>query len=100
MILLPAWQHCLKELKMANKSIPRDVRTRWNSTYDMLCFIQEYKMAYKRFTADAGNELREFELRGDKWEIIDQLCEILAVRIIPWFDDLIHNLGNSLHHVA
>ncbi|KAF9037228.1 hypothetical protein BJ165DRAFT_1314081, partial [Panaeolus papilionaceus] len=51
-LLLPAWKSCLEELNLKVKLIPRDVRTRWNSTYDMLKFILEHKKAFKRFTAD------------------------------------------------
>ncbi|PPQ83573.1 hypothetical protein CVT26_004003 [Gymnopilus dilepis] len=82
-ILLPAWQECLKELKMDIRNIPRDVRTRWNSTYDMLCFVLEYQKAYRRFTAEGGNGLRDFELSVSEWEVVEQLCEILEVRAIP-----------------
>jgi len=65
---------------MAITLIPRDVRTRWNSTYDMLCFILEHKKAYRRFTADDSNDLQDYELKADKWEVVEQLCKILAVR--------------------
>ncbi|PPR06542.1 hypothetical protein CVT26_000705, partial [Gymnopilus dilepis] len=78
-LLLPAWKTCLEELKMGIRIIPRDVRTRWNSTYDMLCFVLEYKKAYSRFTADGNNELRDYELTSEEWKVVEQLCQILKV---------------------
>ena len=84
-ILLPAWSACLEDLKMAITLIPRDVRTRWNSTYDMLCFILEHKKAYRCFKADDSNDLRDYELKADEWEVVEQLCKILAVRSAECF---------------
>jgi hypothetical protein len=40
--LLPAWRDYLKELKLADRLMPRDVSTRWNSTFDMLNFAIEF----------------------------------------------------------
>ncbi|KIL54601.1 hypothetical protein M378DRAFT_51686, partial [Amanita muscaria Koide BX008] len=37
-ILLPAWKSHLEAANLAIKLMPRDVATRWNSTYDMLAF--------------------------------------------------------------
>ncbi|TFK79413.1 hypothetical protein K466DRAFT_505605, partial [Polyporus arcularius HHB13444] len=52
-ILLPAWYELCRELKLAPKLIPRDVKTRWNSTFDMAIATVEYQEPYKRITADA-----------------------------------------------
>ncbi len=46
--------------------IPRDVCTRWNSTYDMIKMAVEYAKAIKRICSDAENGLREFELDADE----------------------------------
>ncbi|RDX40981.1 hypothetical protein OH76DRAFT_1306727, partial [Lentinus brumalis] len=54
-ILMPAWRDLCRELNMPEKLIPRDVPTRWNSTYDMALATVEYKKVYRRITAD--NEL-------------------------------------------
>ncbi|KAJ7634035.1 hypothetical protein B0H17DRAFT_1217343 [Mycena rosella] len=35
-ILLPAWRKICRKCKLKDRMIPRDVRTHWNSTYDML----------------------------------------------------------------
>ncbi|KAI4293592.1 hypothetical protein K525DRAFT_179664, partial [Schizophyllum commune Loenen D] len=44
-ILLPAWKDVLQKLNMKIKLLPRDVRTRWNSTYDMLVSALEHREA-------------------------------------------------------
>ncbi|KAF9554477.1 hypothetical protein CPC08DRAFT_616191, partial [Agrocybe pediades] len=51
MLLLPAWEEVIAQEKLKNKIIPRDVTKRWNSTYDMLCFILEYRSSIEKFTA-------------------------------------------------
>jgi hypothetical protein len=61
-LILPAWQEMLEELKMKDWIIPRDVATRWNSTYDMLRFALEYRKAIDILTADRNNDLRSYEL--------------------------------------
>jgi hypothetical protein len=40
--LLPAWKKQLEEIELAICIMPRDVTTRWNSTYDMLSFAYEH----------------------------------------------------------
>ncbi|THU82115.1 hypothetical protein K435DRAFT_598858, partial [Dendrothele bispora CBS 962.96] len=51
--LLPTWKNtvCSKS-DLPYKLIPRDVRTRWNSTYDLLAFACEYQEVIDIFTAD------------------------------------------------
>ncbi|KAF9038033.1 ribonuclease H-like domain-containing protein, partial [Panaeolus papilionaceus] len=78
-LLLPAWKRCLKDLGIAIRLIPRDVRTRWNSTYDMLKFVLDHKRAYQSFTADAKNGLRDYELQDSKWDVLKELCAILKI---------------------
>ena len=64
---------------MKNRIIPRDVTTRWNSTYDMLNFALEYRKAIDVLTADRQNELRNYELSEREWTIAKQLCDVLKV---------------------
>ena len=78
-ILLPAWKVCLEELKLPLRLISRDVTTRWNSTYDMLCFIVKYRTAVEHITSDRKNDLRRFELTEDEWVIASELCDTLKV---------------------
>jgi hypothetical protein len=82
-ILLLEWKTCLKDLGLPVKIMPHDVSTRWNSTYDMLCFAIEYCAAIKKVTAERGNNLRQFELTEEEWTIAKELRDILKVRDRP-----------------
>ncbi|KAF9015872.1 hypothetical protein BDZ89DRAFT_904591, partial [Hymenopellis radicata] len=42
-ILLPRWKKLVEEHRLPPKVLPRDVSTRWNSTYDMLMTAIQYK---------------------------------------------------------
>jgi len=59
--------------------MPRDVATRWNSTYDMLEFASEYRTALNIMTADRDMNLRQFELSKREWAMATELCEALQV---------------------
>ncbi|THV04134.1 hypothetical protein K435DRAFT_564101, partial [Dendrothele bispora CBS 962.96] len=50
--LLPAWKDILVELDLAEKMLPRDVSTRWNSTYDMTSVSCDYRTAIDAMTAN------------------------------------------------
>jgi hypothetical protein len=79
-LLLPAWKEAVENQDLEERLIPRDVTTRWNSTYDMLTFVLEYRPVVEKFTADRKNELRELELSDEEWDIIRQLNDVLMVR--------------------
>lgn len=81
-IVLPRWFQILEELRLTLRMIPRNVSTRWNSTYDMLTFILEHKSAITRLTSEQEMKLRKYELDKKEWELIDQLCRALKVCII------------------
>ncbi|KIL56936.1 hypothetical protein M378DRAFT_47886, partial [Amanita muscaria Koide BX008] len=49
-ILLPAWVSTLKELDLDVRRLPRDVSTRWNSTFDMLNVALEYRAGIDAIT--------------------------------------------------
>ncbi|KAF7790256.1 hypothetical protein EIP86_001208 [Pleurotus ostreatoroseus] len=76
-IYLPNWYMILSDLNLAHKSIPRNVRTRWNSTYWMLVFCLEYCAAIDRMTS--AKDLRKFELDELEWEIAEQLKDVLQM---------------------
>lgn len=58
--------------------MPRDVATRWNSTYNMLVFALEYREAIDEISGD--RDMRKYELSEEEWELVQQLCDVLAVR--------------------
>ncbi|KIY60870.1 hypothetical protein CYLTODRAFT_314020, partial [Cylindrobasidium torrendii FP15055 ss-10] len=51
-LLLPSWRTTLYHLALPLLLIPRDVRTCWNSTYDMLEFALAHRSAIDTFTGD------------------------------------------------
>jgi len=60
--------------------MPRDVATRWNSTYDMLEFAIEYREALELITGNQRMKLRQYELTEEDWKIATHLRDILKVR--------------------
>jgi hypothetical protein len=78
-IALPAWRCTCSELNLKKRLIPRDVVTRWNSTYDMMRFVLAYWQAVDQITADKALKLRRYELDNDDWAIIEDLVSVLEV---------------------
>ncbi len=50
--------------------MPRDVATRWNSTYNMLKFAVEYQHVIDEMTADRKMKLRKVEMVQKEWELV------------------------------
>lgn len=67
----------LEDLKMQARKLPRDVRTRWNSTFRMLDVALEYQAAIARMTETQANNLRRWELSKREWAIATQLRDVL-----------------------
>ena len=59
--------------------MPRDVSTRWNSTYDMLKFAIDYRKAINVIVGDLDMDLRKYELNAQEWKIVTQLRDLLTV---------------------
>jgi hypothetical protein len=59
--------------------MPRDVATRWNSTYAMIQFAVKYKKAIDIICDRGRCGLREQTLSGDEWELAEQLSIVLKV---------------------
>jgi hypothetical protein len=73
----------LDELGLPPRMMPRDVSTRWNSTYDMLKFAITYRSALDAMTANRNLKLRNFELDNDEWNSAEKLRDTLRVRTFP-----------------
>jgi hypothetical protein len=78
-IALPAWRDVCKAHNMRANLIPRDVTTRWNSTYDMIRFAVKYRSPIDTITADKALKLRKFELDDEDWKIAGDLVAVLEV---------------------
>ncbi|KAJ7060617.1 hypothetical protein C8F01DRAFT_987931, partial [Mycena amicta] len=84
---LPKWyEHCDK-LKMKRKLMPRDVATRWNSTYAMLSFASEYKAVINAITSDRQLDLRKYEISDSEWVIVDDMVYALERATIFFSSD-------------
>lgn len=59
--------------------MPRDVATRWNSTYEMLVFALEYRKAVDAMTGDRQLGLRNYEMSEEEWRNAEELRDILKV---------------------
>ncbi|KAH9912043.1 uncharacterized protein BXZ73DRAFT_10848, partial [Epithele typhae] len=65
--LLPAWNEILRDLQLPPRMLPRDVRTRWHSTGDMIHLSLKYRAAVDRLTSDKTNDLRHLEIDPTEW---------------------------------
>ncbi|KAJ3574247.1 hypothetical protein NP233_g1903 [Leucocoprinus birnbaumii] len=75
-LALPEWFRILEQLNLPSRMIPRDVSTRWNSTYDMLKFVVDYRAAIDELTDNRKLALRAYELSNREWKIAQQLCDV------------------------
>ena len=64
---------------MGVRQMPRDVSTRWNSTYDMVEFIIGYRAAVDAVTDKRRLGLGIYALDGRGWLILEQLRDVLKV---------------------
>lgn len=46
----------------------------------MLAFAVEYRKAIEKITSDRKNDLRQFAVSGEEWDIAEELRDILKVR--------------------
>lgn len=77
--LLPAWYRALLELGFKDAKMPRDVATRWNSTYILLEFCLKHRVVIVKLTNDRRNGLRACEMEEAEWVLVEQLRDVLKV---------------------
>ncbi|KAF8236979.1 hypothetical protein L208DRAFT_1249914, partial [Tricholoma matsutake] len=78
-IALPAWHTTCTAHKLPICLIPCDVKTHWNSTYDMAKAALKYRSAIDDITANKSLKLWKFKLNDDDWKIIGDLLQVLKV---------------------
>ena len=59
--------------------MPRDVATRWNSTFNLLEYALKHRRAVDLLTQRRDLGLRKFELSDNEWVIVKQLHSVLKV---------------------
>ena len=59
--------------------MPRDVATRWNSTFDLLEYALKHWKAIDLVTQQRELGLRQFELTDPEWTVVEQLHSVLNV---------------------
>ncbi|KAJ7142448.1 hypothetical protein C8R44DRAFT_590417, partial [Mycena epipterygia] len=74
---LPAWLRKCDENGMRRRLIPRDVRTRWNSLYDMLVFVLTYKKVINDFTGDRNLGYCAYDLTDLQWGLVGDMVHVL-----------------------
>lgn len=82
-LLLPQWHALLEQdapCAFHGRSLPRDVSTRWNSTYDHLVAFLQLQVYVDKFASVREHGLREFELTEEEWDCLRQLVRVLQVR--------------------
>jgi len=78
-VLLPRWFASCRKADLKERKIPRDVCTRWNSTFDMIKFCIDYKSAIQDYTAGFDGNMSVLDLHEDEWIVAEQLCRVLVV---------------------
>jgi hypothetical protein len=78
-ITLPAWHAACVTHGQHVRLIPCDVKTHWNSTYDMLTVAFDYCLVIDNVTGNKTLKLRQYELDDGDWEVIKDLLQVLKV---------------------
>ncbi|KIM63481.1 hypothetical protein SCLCIDRAFT_117161, partial [Scleroderma citrinum Foug A] len=68
--VLLAWKDILANLRFTISLMPRDVATRWNSTFDLLEYALMHRKAVDLLTQRRELGLRKFELCDNEWVIV------------------------------
>ncbi|KAG6904814.1 hypothetical protein DXG01_006989, partial [Tephrocybe rancida] len=76
-ISLPAWHDTCVEHGLHVHLTPHNVKTHWNSTYNMLTMALEYPVVVDNITSD--KKLWCYELDEEDWQIISDLNHVLKV---------------------
>jgi hypothetical protein len=69
--------------ELQQRTMPHDVQTHWNSTFDMLHFAVKYEKAIKSMMQTMDLGLHQYELSPEEWKIVKQLTDVLKVITFP-----------------
>ncbi|KAE9398687.1 hypothetical protein BT96DRAFT_748351, partial [Gymnopus androsaceus JB14] len=101
--LLPAWKETIVSLSLTPKQIPRDIKTCWNSTFDLLNMALHYRPAIVQHVADHQEELAGCILSCLEWEIAFKDATLyfscdstMLATVIPAMDKLDSLLATSI----
>lgn len=67
----------LDKLKLDKCKIPHDVVTQWNSTFDMLAFALQYRVAIDNIAGNKTVGICKYKLSDEEWWITEQLHDML-----------------------
>jgi len=77
--LLPKWKRFCRQVGLKESILPRDVKTRWNSSFDMLDAALAYRDVYALITGLKETGLRDYELEEEDWKLVKEIRDVLAV---------------------
>ncbi|KAJ3748227.1 hypothetical protein EV360DRAFT_57004, partial [Lentinula raphanica] len=77
--LLPNWREQVDGTEFEGQTIPRDVATRWNSTFDMLIAFLKMKQPIMAFLDRSTNRVYDLLLEDDEWNAIEGLVSALKI---------------------
>ncbi|KAJ3834696.1 hypothetical protein F5878DRAFT_515652, partial [Lentinula raphanica] len=75
--LLPKWREHLVDTEFEGLVLPRDVLTRWNSTYNMLAAFLTMKKPVSDFLDHSSYQMSDLALNDDEWEAVEGLVAVL-----------------------
>ncbi|KIL63648.1 hypothetical protein M378DRAFT_79408, partial [Amanita muscaria Koide BX008] len=74
--LLPCWLEICQEQRLKVRVMPRDVKTCWNSTYDMLVFAIEYQRVIDQIAGECDSNLCDYEVQRNEWTVARELRDV------------------------
>ncbi|KAE9390197.1 hypothetical protein BT96DRAFT_781138, partial [Gymnopus androsaceus JB14] len=78
-ILLPSWCKAVAGSAFCDRTLPRDVSTCWNLTYNMLAAFIEMKEYIDIFLDSSSNGLTQYLLMDTEWKAVEDLVHALKV---------------------
>ncbi|KAJ7809624.1 hypothetical protein B0H14DRAFT_3759017, partial [Mycena olivaceomarginata] len=93
---LPAWKRACLTHSLPERLIPRDVRTRRNSTFDMLSFAVKHRKAINDIAAERSLKLRKYELDEQEWKILGDLLMMYKAATLAFSTNSVGTIANVI----